>query len=105
MRRITKVDVTRLTESCGRITYFVRLTTDEGFTLEPASFASHCVYDDLDGRQGLPISEARDRALTMAAHWADFMQIEVTPFYEDGVLYEPELPLEIYAAQREDRAA
>ncbi len=104
MRRIVKVDVYRMYESCERTTYFVRLTTDEGMTLDPESFASHCIYDDIEGRKGLPVAEARDRALTMAHEWADFLQLEVTPYEEDGVVHEPLMTLDTYTMRREEAA-
>jgi len=101
---VVKVDVYRMTESCERTTYFVRLTSDEGLTKDADSFASHCIYDDMNGTKGLPVEEARDRALTTAADWADFFKLEVTPFYEDGVLHEPLMTFDIYTAQREEAA-
>jgi len=104
MRNIVKVDVYRMTESCQRTTYFVRLTTDEGFTLDPEAHRSHCIYDDMNGTTGLPVETARDQALTTAANWADFLDLPVTPYYEDGVLYEPLMTFESYTMQREEAA-
>lgn len=104
MRHIVKVDVYRMTETCNRTTYFVRLTTDEGFTLDPEAHRSHCDYDDMNGTTGLSIEKARDYALMTAASWADFLDIPVTPYYEDGVLYEPSMLFESYTMQREERA-
>lgn len=105
MRHIVKIDIFRMTESCDRTTYFVRLTTDEGMTMTPSSFASHCLYDDIAGRQGLSVTEARDRALTEAHEWGDFLEIEVTPYREDGITYEPSLPFETYTMRRESGEA
>jgi hypothetical protein len=104
MRRIVRVDVYRTYETCDRTTYYVRLTTDEGFTMDPESFASHCVYDDMAGRKGLSVEEARDRALTTAHEWADFLQLEVTPYVEKGVTYEPLMTFDTYAMRREEAA-
>lgn len=103
MRQIVKVHVCKMTESCERTTYIVHLTNDEGFVYEPDSYASHCIYNDLDGTKGLSVEEARDRALTTAADWADFLELEVTPFYEDGVLHEPMMTFERYTGQREEK--
>ena len=104
MRRIVKVDVYRMYESCERTTFYVRLTTDEGFTLDPESFRSHCMYDDMNGTKGLSIEEARDRALTSAHDWADFLQLKVTPYVEDGITYEPLMTFDKYTMEREERA-
>jgi len=104
MRNIVKVDVYRMHESCERTTFFVRLTSDEGFTKDVDSFASHCIYDDMNGTRGLPVAEARDRALTTAADWADFLDMPVTPYVEEGVTYEPLMTFECYTAQREEAA-
>jgi hypothetical protein len=104
MRRPVKVDVYSMYESCKRTTFFVRLTTDEGMTMDPESFASHSIYNDMDGTVGLTVEEARDRALTSAHEWADFFQLEVTPYYEEGVLYEPLMTFDTYTMRREEAA-
>lgn len=102
MRHIMKVQVVRMDENCDRATFFVRTTTDEGFDMDVASFASHCVYDDLKGVKGLPVATARDRALTTAHVWADFLEIDVEPYVEDGVVYQPEMTFDTYAMRREE---
>jgi len=104
MRRIVRISVHRMSETCDRITFFVRTTTDEGFDMDVSSFASHCIYDDLRGTKGLSVAEARDRALTTAHMWADYLELAVEPYVEDGVVYQPEMTFDTYAMRREEAA-
>ena len=39
----------------------------------------------------------RDHALTDRADWADFLGIDIEPYVEDGVTYEPSLTFDRYA--------
>lgn len=99
MNRIVEIKVLRMYESCQRTTYLVELTTDEGFTMTPEAFATGSLYTKFEG---LSKKEARDRALTSAHDWADFLRLDVTPFVEDGITYEPEMKLETYTMRREE---
>lgn len=89
MRKIVQVSVVRMDESCERTTYFVRLTTDEGFHTEPCGHRTGSVHV-VDGERivtpGLDIEEALQRALSDAGDWADLLEIEMTPYEEDGVV-------------------
>jgi hypothetical protein len=89
MRKIVQVSVVRMDESCERTTYFVRLTTDEGFHTEPCGHRTGSVHV-VDGERivtpGLDIKEALQRALSDAGDWADLLEIEMTPYEEDGVV-------------------
>ncbi len=95
---IVRIRVTRMWETCQRTTFFVELTTDEGFTMTPCCHRTGSVYNDFEG---LSVEEARDRALTEALEWGDFLCMEVEPYVEDGVTYEASFPLETYTTQRE----
>ena len=96
--KITSISIKRMYESCERTTFYVDLTTDEGFMMTADSFATGSLYTN---GEGLSIDEARDRALTEAHNWADFLGIELAPYVEDNVTYEPEMKLEIYETLRE----
>ena len=39
----------------------------------------------------------RDHALTDRADWADFLGIDIEPYVEDGVTYEPTMPFERFS--------
>jgi hypothetical protein len=101
VKKIVSIRVTKSYESCERTTYWVELKTDEGLTMTPESFATGSIYTDYIG---LSKDEARDRALMTAHEWGDFLDIEVTPYIEEGVAYEPSMKMETYTGQREDRA-
>jgi hypothetical protein len=122
---ITRVRVNRMYESCERHTFFVELTNHEGFTTTPSSWATGSLYKQEDSRkarsqlvkmgydpgpeaypqhQGLSLEEARDRALTDAADWADFFDIKPDPFIVDGVEIKPMLTFDSYTMQREERS-
>ena len=95
MRRIVKVAVTKMWESCKRTTFFVQLTTDEGYSITSASYCTGSIYGP-----GLELVEARDRALTDAGIWADLLELKVEPYSEGGVTYQPSMPMEIYTTRR-----
>ena len=97
MRNIVSISVFSTWETCQRTTFYVRLTTDEGMTMETSSFATGSVYTDFEG---LSLEEARDRALIDAADWADFLGLEVEPFVVDGVTIEPSMKLNRYRNRR-----
>ena len=98
MRRVVKIAVTRMWESCQRTTYYVELTTDEGYSMTPDGFATGSVYTNFEG---LSVEEARDRAITTAYDWGDFLELPVEPYIEDGVRHEPTLALNRYTTRRE----
>lgn len=95
MRKIVRVAVTKMYESCERTTFFVQLTTDEGYSITPESYCTGSVYGP-----GLEIAEARDRALTDAGTWADLLELKVEPYSEDGATHQPSMPMEIYTTRR-----
>lgn len=89
MRKIVEVSVVRMDESCERTTYYVRLTTDEGFHTEPCAHRTgsvHMVEGERVVTPGLPIEEAMQRALSDAGDWSDLLQIPMTPYVEKGVV-------------------
>ena len=101
---ITEVSVVRMTESCERTTYYVRLTTDEGFTIEPSSHRTGHAYVE-DGVRvevpGLSVEEARARTFYDAGDWADLLGIPVSPYEEDGEPKEPTMrPRQRFAMRR-----
>jgi hypothetical protein len=95
MRKIIKVAVTKMWESCERTTYYVQLTTDEGYSITPASYCTGSVYG-----LGLELAEARNRALTDAGTWADLLELEVEPYIEGGITFQPSFPMKIYTTRR-----
>ncbi|PAL23588.1 hypothetical protein [Sphingopyxis sp. GW247-27LB] len=95
--RITRIHVTRIYESCERITFFVQVTTDEGFEMTVVSHATGSIYTD---GKGLTVDEARDRALTDAADWGDFLRIAPDPFLVDGYIVDPKLRFERFTTRR-----
>ncbi len=97
-RRIVRIRVFSMYESCQRTTYFVELTTDEGFTMTPCSHRTGSVYTDF---QGLSKEEARERAVIEAQEWADLLMLPMEPFEEDGVLVEPAFLMDTYTTRRE----
>ncbi len=94
--RIVSISVVRFTESCKRTTYYVRLTTDEGFTTEPVSHRTGHEYVE-DGQRvvvpGQSAAEALVAAFSSADHWSDLLGIPVDPYEEDGVVVEPPTPV------------
>lgn len=98
MRNIVKIRILKMHESCQRTTFFVDVITDEGFNMTVAGHATGSVYTNFEG---LTIDQARDRALTDAHNWSDFLQIPLDPYVEDGVTYEPEHKFEFYHIRRE----
>lgn len=108
IRHVVSVSVVRMTESCRRTTYYVRLTTDEGFTIEPCSYHTGHEYME-DGRTvvvpGMDAAEALQLALHDAGDWSDLFRIPVTPYEEDGIVVEPSLrPRRRFENQRRLRA-
>ena len=89
---IVAISVVRLTESCRRTTYYVRLTTDEGFTTEPVSHCTgheHMQDGELVVVPGLSAADALQRALYDAGDWSDLLGIPVDPYEEDGQIVVP----------------
>jgi hypothetical protein len=101
-KNIVSISVFSMWESCERTTYFVRLKTDEGFDMTPASYRTGSVYTNFEG---LTKEEARERAMMDAASWGDFLCIPVTPLIEtiDGVETEmkPKRTFDSYGMRRE----
>lgn len=98
MHRIVQLSIFHMYESCDRHSYYVRATTDEGMTKEVDGYRTGSTYNDYDG---LTRDEARDRALTDAETWGDFLGITPDPYIEDGVLCEPLMMFDTYTTQRE----
>jgi hypothetical protein len=73
--KIVSVSVKTTMESGKGVGYWVTLTNDLGQTLTPM------------------MSYTRSNALCEATEWADFLGVEMQPFYEDGVLIEPDFVL------------
>ena len=94
---IVRIRVISMWESCNRTTFYVELTTDEGFTMTPCGHATGSDYTD---GKGLSIGEARDRALTDAGTWGDFLGIAPDPFLVDGQEAKPIMPMELYTTRR-----
>lgn len=97
MHVINKIRVFSTYETCERTTFYVELTSDEGFEMTPAGYATGSIYTN---GEGLSIEEARDRALMDAADWGDFLGIPVEPFIVDGVAIEPSMRFEKYETRR-----
>jgi hypothetical protein len=103
---ITRIRVFFTWETCERHTFYVELTTAEGFTMTPQAFATGSVYTN---GVGLSIDEARDRALITAHDWADFLGVPVDE-YADAIggsgyqVYEPSRKLNIYETRRKFKA-
>ena len=95
---IVRVRVTSMRESCNRTTFYVELKTDEGFTMTPCG---HATGSDYTNGKGLSIEEARDRAVTDAGTWGDFLRITPDPLIVDGVEVKPSVPLNFYTTRRE----
>lgn len=89
MRKIVEISIVRMDETCERTTYYVRLTTDEGFHTEPCAHRTGSVHM-VDGERvvtpGLAIEEALQRTLSDAGDWSDLLQIPMTPYIENGVV-------------------
>ena len=100
-KRIVRIRVTAMHESCQRWTFYVELTTDEGFTMTPCCHVTGSLYTDF---KGLSKEEACERAVTEAMEWGDFLLIPVDPYVLDGVLVEPDILMDTYTGQREDLA-
>lgn len=96
--QITRIRVFSMWETCQRTTFYVELTTDEGFTMTPDSFRTGSIHTKFEG---LSLEEARDRALCTARDWGDFLRIGVEPFIDDtGVTHETSFPMRTYETQR-----
>lgn len=99
MANITRIHVQTMTESCERTSFYVMLTSDEGFTMSAACHRTGSIYTN---HEGLSIEEARDRALIDAANWGDFLQIEVDPLLDEGGKpIEPSLTFDSYTMRRD----
>ena len=94
---ITRISIMKTYESCERTSFYVMLTSDEGFTMTAASYQTGSIYTN---HEGLSIEEARDRALIDAANWADFLRIEADPLIEDGETFKPSMTFDSYTIQR-----
>lgn len=94
---IERIRVVSMWESCNRTTFYVELTNDEGFTMTPCA---HATGSDYTNGEGLTIEEARDRAVTDAGTWGDFLRITPEPFIVDGVEIKPRIPMEFYTTRR-----
>lgn len=97
LKTIIAIRVFKMWETCERTTYYVELTTDEGFTMTPSGHATGSIYTN---GQGLSIEQARDRALIDAASWGDFLGIEVEPYIEDDITHTPSMTLNTYSTRR-----
>lgn len=98
MQKIVKIHISHMYESCERHTFYVVVTTDEGFTREVESHQTGSIYTD---HEGLTVEEAMDRALITAADWGDFLQLPVEPFIFQDILREPSLTFDSYTMRRE----
>ena len=98
MANIVSISILKMYESCERTSFYVQLTSDEGFTMTAAGHQTGSVYTN---GEGLSIEVARDRALIDAATWADFLQLEVEPFTDDnGNVVKPSMTLGQYRRRR-----
>jgi len=105
MNQIVNIRVHRMDESCKRATFYVRLTTDEGFSMEVAGHRTGHEYRDPDTQEmvvvpGLSVEEARDRALMDAADWGDFLRLAIDPYVEEGSVISPKMRFETYETRR-----
>ena len=86
------VSIICMTETCKRTTYYVRLTTDEGFTIEPVSYRTGHEYME-DGVlvvvPGITAPEALQAALYDAGDWSDILGLPVDPYEEEGEIILP----------------
>lgn len=98
MNSIDRIRITKMEESCQRTTFYVELTTSEGFTMTPNGHRTGSLYTNFEG---LSYEEARDRALIDAANWGDFLQLPVEPFEDQGEIIEPSMTFETYETRRE----
>lgn len=97
MQKIVSIRVFKTWETCERTTFYVQLTTDEGFTMTPCSHRTGSIYTNFEG---LSVDEARDRALMDAHEWSDFLKIDLEPYVEEGVTYEPSMTLNTFTTRR-----
>lgn len=95
LRNIVSIRVVRMWETCKRTTYYVELTTDEGFTMTPVSHRTGSMHE-----AGLSIEAARNRAIIDAGRWADFLELTAEPYVEKDVTYEPSFPMLPYTMRR-----
>jgi hypothetical protein len=84
MKNITRVSITKMTESNQRTTYFVTLVNCLDQVITPAAFST-----GTGAVKGLSVKEARDRALIEAHEWAGFLGLTAEPFVEDGKEIKP----------------
>ena len=102
-KNIVSISVSSMWESCERTTYFVRLVTDEGFDMTPASYRTGSIYTNFEG---LTKDEARERAMMDAASWGDFLCIPVDALVEkdengNDVVMTPKRTFNSYGMRRE----
>lgn len=97
MNNIAAIRVMKTWETCNRTRFYVMLDSDEGFDM---TVVCHSTGSDYTDGVGLSIEEARDRALIDAHRWGDFLGMEVTPFIEDGITYEPSMKMLPYHTRR-----
>lgn len=97
MHRIVAIRVVRMWETCERTTFYVELTTDEGFTMTPACFRTGSERPKVEG---ISVEEARDRALVTADTWGDFLGLAPEPFVHEGVTYTPRMTMRPYETRR-----
>lgn len=100
MNKIVRIHITSMFETCNRTTFYVQLTTDEGFEM---TAAGHATGSDYTNGKGLSIEEARDRALIDAADWGDFLGIVPEPFLVDNEVIEPSMTFDRYDTRRKLR--
>ena len=93
MKPVAAVYVGRMIETGDRPSYWVTIRNAAGQTITPSVFRAY----DFNGTEGLSNDDARDRALMEASEWADFFGIEMTPYIEGGVRYEPSMTLGAYS--------
>lgn len=98
MKKIVRIHVMSMFETCNRTTFYVQLTSNEGHTM---TAAGHATGSDYTEGKGLTIEEARDRALIDAANWGDFLLITPDPFLVDGVAIEPSMTFDSFTMRRE----
>jgi len=97
VKSIVAIRIYSLHESCQRTTFFVDLVSSEGFTITVASHRTGSVYTNFEG---LPLEEARDRALIEADTWGDFLGIKPDAYTCDGATFEPSMLMRPYETRR-----
>ena len=101
MTLIIGIRISKLWETCDRTSFYVTLESDEGFDKQVECHRTNSIMDREAGHPGISIDEARDRALIDVHRWADFLNLELDPYIEDSVLYEPSMRMLPHTVQRE----